>query len=488
MPSPVRALGQFLDTLVLNVYPTDRQFQVERREMDGELKAELQDYKERAQEAEEDIPTRFAFRGLPLLMKTKGSEGFQWILDNGKISLAVKRNSKMLLWAQVRCSSEYLWEVRDYSRILSEVYTFLISLFDPYLILQLSAVDLAMDVVGLDFGTLQNVKEHFITRAQLTDEHPQDKQMLYLDGPDAIKQRWGRLTGLPFGARNAALSALIYDKTHEIKYKRPEKAWFYDLWRESARAQGFEWTEDMPVWRIEMRFKRAALHEMKQEGEGAFHGIDDAFDLERHLPGLWAYAVGHVDGGQDGLPDGWLRYVSPSADSNRSRWPVHPDWEVIQAGFAPETIELSLYEREQEERDALLQEMDDYLEEHPFTQPTGPSEEAPKKQRDYLRLVDRPAVVLPAPEVVNLSPYIRKRKREVNVRRMVAQIAGCATTYQAWHCSAEDFHPDRVAIDLSATFQAVYRDVEEYLKEHCREYQEDVKEKFVIYRIESDAA
>jgi len=35
---------------------------------------------------------------------------------------------------------------------------------------------------------------------------------------------------LPFGARGGALSALIYDKTHEIKYKSPEKAWFHDLW------------------------------------------------------------------------------------------------------------------------------------------------------------------------------------------------------------------------------------------------------------------
>ena len=29
-----------------------------------------------------------------------------------------------------------------------------------------------------------------------------------IDGPDSIKQRWGRITGLPFGARGGALSAL----------------------------------------------------------------------------------------------------------------------------------------------------------------------------------------------------------------------------------------------------------------------------------------
>jgi len=30
--------------------------------------------------------------------------------------------------------------------------------------------------------------------------------------------------------------------------------------------------------------------------------------LESFLPELWGYAVGHVDGGADGLPDGWLCY------------------------------------------------------------------------------------------------------------------------------------------------------------------------------------
>ena len=49
---------------------------------------------------------------------------------------------------------------------------------------------------------------------------------------------------------------------------------------------------------------------------------------------LWEYAAGCVAGGDDGLPDGWLRYVLPNEDSNRSRWPVHPAWAVVQRAFA----------------------------------------------------------------------------------------------------------------------------------------------------------
>jgi hypothetical protein len=48
---------------------------------------------------------------------------------------------------------------------------------------------------------------------------------------------------------------------------------------------------------------------------------------------LWAYAAGQGAGGPDGLPDGWLRCVVSSSDKNRSRWPTHPVWQLIQAAF-----------------------------------------------------------------------------------------------------------------------------------------------------------
>ncbi|GCE03654.1 hypothetical protein [Dictyobacter aurantiacus] len=78
--SLVRVLGAFLDTLYLNVYQTDSNFQVVKKRLPDELKLELQQLKELAQEEEENIPTRFSFDGRPLLMMTKGSEGFNWIL------------------------------------------------------------------------------------------------------------------------------------------------------------------------------------------------------------------------------------------------------------------------------------------------------------------------------------------------------------------------------------------------------------------------
>ena len=55
MESMVRILGAFVDTLVLNVYPTDQAFEVEERRVDPLLQEELMLLKEQAQELEEDF-------------------------------------------------------------------------------------------------------------------------------------------------------------------------------------------------------------------------------------------------------------------------------------------------------------------------------------------------------------------------------------------------------------------------------------------------
>jgi hypothetical protein len=478
MNSSVKILGAFLDTLVLNIYPTDHQFHIEQRRIDPPLREELSLLKGQAQELEEDVPTRFVFDGLPLVMRAKGGDGFNWIMHNRLLTVAVNRGSKAQILAQARLSSEYLWRVRDLGQILVEVHQFLMSIFGQYIVPHVSSCDMAVDVTGLDVSSVQVVKEHFVSRAQLTGlipaSAPEDGM---IDGPDSIKQRWGRITGLPFGARGGALSALIYDKTHEIKYKSREKEWFYDLWLAVKDQDGNPvWDGESPVWRIEVRFKRPALNEMLQEG--VFHGIDNAYDLEERLPGLWSYAVGHVSGGEDGLPDGWLRYVIPNEDTNRSRWPVHPDWQVIQSAFAPVVIEESDYEQEEREQEELLQLVDEELEAHPW-------DDSSKMVK--CQAASHPAqVALPLPALtLDLAPFMRRRRYQVNLRRMVAQIAGCSITAEAWRPAGR---LDGAEVDLSDTFHFLYEEVESYLQEKKRSFSEQVQKKRVLYSIEKEKA
>ena len=121
----VKIVGYGVDTLVVNVYPTDNRFQIEKRRIDEELQEELQMLKEKAQEEEENIPTRFVYQGTPLLMQAKGGDGFNWIMRNNSISVAVNRGSKAQLLAQVRVSSEMLWRYRDLGEVGPSVHKFL---------------------------------------------------------------------------------------------------------------------------------------------------------------------------------------------------------------------------------------------------------------------------------------------------------------------------------------------------------------------------
>ncbi|WP_126552063.1 hypothetical protein [Dictyobacter kobayashii] len=242
--------------------------------------------------------------------------------------------------------------------------------------------------------------------------------------------------------------------------------------------------------RHEMRFRRPALREMKQvaqvvkDGEEheevLFHGIEDAFLLETYIAGLWGYAVGHVDGGADGLPDGWLRYVIPSeTDVNRSRWEVHPDWQVIQSAFAVPELEESEYECEEREKEELLSEVDAYLEEHPWQDVTPPVRKRKKS------VVKRPDYVAPVvdPLHFNLAPYIRERKRHVHMERMVAQLTGCMSTFEAWRAHSDDRLPGGVHADLSDTLSVYYRLAETYMLQRQKDFAETVRKKRVLYHI-----
>lgn len=478
--SSVRVLAAFVDTLVLNVYPTDPAFQQIKGRVSPDLQDELTRLKEQAQEQEEDLETRFVFAGVPLCMTRKGKDGFQWILRSAKLSLAVNRGSKMQLLAQVRCSSEYLWSRRDLAKVIPEVYVFLTLIFGQYIQLQPSAIDLACDVSGLDFWSVRNVKEHFVTRAQLSGECPVGSEML-VDGPDALKRRWDRLTGLPFGARSGALSTLIYDKTYEIAYQSPEKAWMQDIWQQAKDEHGGPlWDGSSPVWRVEVRWRRPGLNELKGDD---FHGLSDAYDLESKLWGLWCYAVGHPGGGADGLPDGWLRYVIPTPDSNRSRWPVHPDWEVIQSAFVPLPLEESDAEREEREKEELLQQVDTELAARPFK-----TLSSVKRRRSRVRS-EVPEPLPSGPESLDVPSYIRRRKYQANMRRMVGQILGCMITAEAWRTSME--HLGDASPDLSGTFHFLYQLAETYLVEmeekRNKTFEELVQKKRVLYSVESAA-
>ncbi|MGB8649931.1 MAG: hypothetical protein WCD35_04635 [Mycobacteriales bacterium] len=111
------------------------------------------------------------------------------------------------------------------------------------------------------------------------------------------------LTGFRLGSgKSGSALARIYDKTAESRLKGTD--WWPLKWGE-----GF--VPDERVLRVEFQVGRQVLNQV---------GVGNPADCLAKAPALWAY-----------LTDSWLSYRVPTADLTRSRWPISPEWECVQA-------------------------------------------------------------------------------------------------------------------------------------------------------------
>lgn len=327
--SEARIVNAGVDTLVMNAFHTDEHGKPIKRDLDGLLQKQLDVWKQEAQQAHDDVPTSLTFNDAVLHMCPNGAGRGQWpwMMKTQDITLYVSGGHWNSI-ASVRFGSQYLWSRQCLLDAIISGQIFLDALFQDELYLQVSSVDLCADVVGWDDVEHLDRREHFVSRSRkrgIYEESGWDEGVGARDYALGLKR-----TGFDFsrdGKSSSGLSCRIYDKTREIK--KSGKGWCCDLWNVRGWSE-----EDGPVWRTEFVYKREALHELMQEG--GFWGIEDVYDLVDRLPVMWAYAAGQVEGGPDGLPDGWLRCVVPSSDKNRSRWPTHPVWQVIQGAFTQE--------------------------------------------------------------------------------------------------------------------------------------------------------
>ncbi len=392
-------VGYGVDTLLLNVRYTDKHAQPVKQELDEKLAGELDDLQQEARKNEMAMISPWSFLGVSLFMEPHGAgRQWRWLLTSRLLTLTVSRGTFNDLIAQVRFSSEFLWSQAWCGDALFKVHTFLMSLFGESIHLQVSEVHLCADVVGFDFSQV-NYEQHFVTRVRKNDT-------IYSPGVDGVSLDYHKVSTLRFSSHGSLLSCTIYNKTLEIKQKSG-KTWFYDLWRKGVEGvQGGSWDGESDVWRVEFRFKRAFLHNLTTP-------IEDAYDLLGQFTSLWNYAAGRLAGGDDGLPDGWLRYVLPSEDdTNRSRWSVHPAWVVVQAAFT------------------------DDLEN-------------------------------------GLGPVVRQRIRERNLERGVASTIGYVSTLAAW-LGGEYVTPDA---DASLTLRWLYDAGMEYLNDKGRDFLKEVRKK-----------
>jgi hypothetical protein len=404
-----KLVGYGVDTLILNMRYTDREYQPIKQELAEDIAGELDDLQEDARKNEMAMVSPWSFLGVPLFVEPHGAgRQWRWLLTCRFLILTVSRGTFNDILAQVRFSSEFLWTEAWAGDALSKVHEFLISIFGEYIHLQVSEIHLCADLVDFDFSQV-NYEDHFVTRVRKNDA-------MYSTGVDGVTLDYHRVSTLRFSSHGSPLSCSIYNKTLEIKQKSG-KTWFHDLWRKGVEgAYGGTWDGESDVWRVEFRFKRDFLHNLTTP-------IEDAYDLLNHFRSLWEYAAGRIVGGDEGLPDGWLRYALPSeTDTTRSRWPVHPAWVVVQAAFT------------------------DDLEN-------------------------------------GLGPVVRQRIREKNLVRGVASTMGYVSTLAAW-LGGDYVAPDA---DASLTLQWLYEAGIEYLDTKGRDFVAEVRRKQKRYGSEDEA-
>ncbi len=405
---PYKLVNYGVDTLVVNVRyadPSGAPLKDDGAHLPEHLITVLNYWQEKAREEEKPVLLPISFNDARLQMYPHGAgKGrWRWLLTCPSFTLVISRGKLNGVIAQVRFSSEYLWShewaddhTQDIWQAITPVKTLLLALFGPpsgRLHLQVSELHLCADIAGWDVAAC-DWQHHFLSRARTRTEHPET----VAGGPGTVVYTGRKLATLNFGGHGSALSCCIYNKSLEIRTSL--KLWFQDIWRRHG------WDGSSEVWRVEYRWRRDALHEVKLGDE--FHGVEDIADLDPDLLVLlWSYGAGHTQCGADGLPDGWLRFAQPSDDTNMARWPVHPAWAVVQSAFTTTT-----------ERAVNIS--------------TG-------------EVVDIPASPL--------ATLVRQRHYEINVRQLAQQVGGCMSTLAAWLGGLSGAGP---IDDLPSVFEWLY--------------------------------
>ncbi len=259
---------------------------------------------EMAKDASEPVMTTWAHEARNLLLYPHGTPTHRYLLKNGFIDLMLGPLLNHGAPARVRFSSEYLWR-RGVDEALITTHAFLWELFQAEMQVQPSEIHLCADVAGLKVP--RNYERVFVSRAVKW----KPVKMSQLDKPI---YRHHELETLQFSGHGNPISVTIYDKRAEIEHQSPEKCWFYDLWKQHG------WDGKAPVWRVECRLKREALHEMD---------LEETYGALDQVPALWEYCVG-----QPGQKNGWVRMVDPNTrDTNRRRWNTTSNWVAVQKAF-----------------------------------------------------------------------------------------------------------------------------------------------------------
>ena len=212
--------------------------------------------------------------GETFALKRYGAKPYSFVLVNKAFELRLGESIHPR--CHVRFSSEVLWLLG-----LNEAWKRYNAIWDRIGCKQMRPEKIARVDAAFDFpiGKPNFTVDHFLSRAQ----------------KDCEWRESGELQSIQFGTSDIVVR--VYDKVAEIE-QASAKHWMFDLWGTNSG-----------VFRIEFQIRTEALGKA---------GIETVEQMRAYLPGLIRHlAKAHTS----------LRI--PNADSNRSRWPMHPLWDSL---------------------------------------------------------------------------------------------------------------------------------------------------------------
>jgi hypothetical protein len=344
------------------------------------LRRELDKYQQQAKASDAEVDTCWVYDGVPLKMYRTGVSAAQgggaswaYLLRNGSLTLRIRRKPLGGIISQVQFSSECLWRLTPLEA-LNQVDAFIKGMWgQTHGEWQNSQVHLCHDVMhatvelehldryvsrsrtqavfdaaqaeieqlvgqgadtqpGLDWGEVYGGDEGFFVDPLFVLGDALDLVQEAVEERRVSVYRWGRrLSGIAW-SQGGAISLVQYLKTLEIQ--RTGKQHMVPLWQE----QGYTGAEQ--VVRTEARLRRGAIRSLRVPG-CARDALDNPWTFLDHLQEIWALVVGHPYPDPTAPASAWIRRVVPTEDTNRSRWPTDPIWQVIQAAtFAPPSQEV----------------------------------------------------------------------------------------------------------------------------------------------------
>lgn len=276
-------VGEAVDTLYHN-------YSIDGGVLDA-FRPDFEEWKQVAQESEEQV---YRVPDSEWFMAAKGRSHYQYVLTwpgRGELMLTYNPIFRQKSGARVRLFAPYLAGFADYGQQAAAAFDLVAFFFGPDNVhaVQVSEIHVAADLAGWVPRLSDWLEQRFACPAR---PHLEEAD---LEAGVIQSMRWGK--------HGSPVSAVLYNKTKEIREQSTHKGYLLDGYRERG------WSEaDGDVYRLEFRFSREWLREC---------GVNSPADVD--------VAALFLAGMQ------WLTLRQPVAgDSNRSRWPVAALWLQIQ--------------------------------------------------------------------------------------------------------------------------------------------------------------